>query len=139
MTERHPLVVRATEDGYVDTTHWVPDGPVELDRRDETLTQTLLSRATVGATDMLFAVARVLPGMHHIRHHHPYGSEIYYVIKGSCTVFLGDEEITVGPGAAVYIPPNCVHGARNDTDEVCEMAVVCSKPEYASLGLVYDE
>ncbi|MFA3877979.1 hypothetical protein ABS735_30700 [Streptomyces sp. MMCC 100] len=31
-----------------------------------------------------------------------------------------------------------VHGARGDTDEVCETAVVCSKPHYAFPGLVHD-
>lgn len=135
----HPLVVVNEDDGYVDTAGWVPDGPVELKETDETLTQTLLSSATVGSTDMLFATCVEKPGMRHIRHHHPYGSEIYYITKGKCIVELDDDEIEATPGMAIYIPANCVHGTHNPFDEDCEMVCVCSTPEYAGLGLVYDE
>jgi oxalate decarboxylase/phosphoglucose isomerase-like protein (cupin superfamily) len=39
----------------------------------------------------------------------------------------------------MYIPPNCVHSIRNDTDEVVELVYGLSKPHYADIGLVYDE
>jgi quercetin dioxygenase-like cupin family protein len=137
MPKIHPLIVQASEDEYVDTASWVPDGPVELHPDDDTVTQTLLSARLVEDCNVTFALAKVPPGSHHLRHYHPHGSEIYYVTKGSCTVFLGEEEIQAEPGMAIYIPPGMVHGDRNDGDETCEMVVVCSTPTYAEMGLVY--
>lgn len=135
----HPLVVMATEDGYIDAENFPLDGPIELDPRDQTQIQPLINRQTVGATDMRMGLGRMQPGMYHLRHHHPYGSEFYYFTKGSCVVGLDGDEVRAVPGLAIYIPANCVHSIRNDTDEVAELVVGCSTPEYAALGLVYDE
>jgi quercetin dioxygenase-like cupin family protein len=137
MPKIHPLIVQASEDEYVDTASWVPDGPIELRPDDDTVTQTLLSARLVDDCDVTFALAKVPPGSHHLRHYHPHGSEIYYVTKGSCTVFLGEEEIEAQPGMAIFIAPGTVHGDRNDGEETCEMVVVCSTPTYAEMGLVY--
>lgn len=135
----HPLVVVASEDGYVDAGDWTPDGDVEVHARDEAQIQPLINRQTVGATDMRMGLGRMLPGMYHIRHHHPYGSEFYYFTKGSCIVHLDGDDIRAARGTAIYIPPDCVHSVLNDTDKAAEFVVGCSKSEYAALGLVYDE
>ncbi len=140
MTFSHPLVVQASEDAWVSTAEYIPDGEgIELDERDDTLTQTLINAQLVPGADVVFALGRSVPGEHHIRHHHPHGSELYYITKGEITVFLGDDEFVATEGMAIFIPPGMSHGTLNHTDDVCEMAVVCGGPTYASLGLVYDE
>lgn len=135
----HPLVVQATADGFRDigTTDHAEDA--DIDPRDEAQVQNLLSGESVGATDMNIGLARMQPGMYHLKHHHPHGSEFYYFTNGTCEVHLDGEDILVRPGTAIYIPPNCVHAIRNDTDEVVELIYGLSKPEYADIGLVYDE
>jgi oxalate decarboxylase/phosphoglucose isomerase-like protein (cupin superfamily) len=137
MPKIHRYIVQATEEEFVDTAHYVPDGPIEVRPDDDTVTQTLLNSHLVEDCNVTFALARVPRGSHHLRHYHPHGSEIYFVTTGSCTVFLGEEEIEAKPGMAIYIPPGMVHGDRNDGEETCEMVIVCSTPTYAEMGLVY--
>lgn len=139
MTTGHPLVVEARKDAWVSTAEYVPDGDITLDPRDQTLTQTLINSEIIPGADVVLALGRSVPGEYHIRHHHPYGSETYYVTKGELTVYLDGEEFVLRQGQGLFIPPGGVHATRNHTDAVCEMVVVCGGPTYASLGLVYDE
>eukprot|EP00088_Acartia_fossae_P023621 TRINITY_DN24635_c0_g1_i1.p1 TRINITY_DN24635_c0_g1~~TRINITY_DN24635_c0_g1_i1.p1 ORF type:complete len:149 (-),score=29.61 TRINITY_DN24635_c0_g1_i1:56-502(-) len=43
--------------------------------------------------------------------------EIYYILKGSPILKLGDEKIRSKPMDCVTIPSNCPHGLVNDTDQ----------------------
>lgn len=133
----HPLVTQMREDGFVTTAEYVPDGDIELDPNDETETQTLINEQLIPGADVVFALARSVPGEHHIPHFHPHGSEIYYITKGEITMRLGDDVFTAKPGMAIFIPPGMIHETRNETDEVCEITVVCGAPTYAAIGLEY--
>ncbi len=140
MSFQHPLVRRVTDEGWVSTADYVPDGEgIELDARDETFTQTLINSEMIPGADVVLALSKKAPGQYHIRHYHPTGSEIYYVIKGSMTMILGEDEFIAEQGTAIFIPPGTVHATKNHTDEICEMVIVCGGPTYASLGLVYTE
>jgi quercetin dioxygenase-like cupin family protein len=136
---QHPLVVQATDDGYIDGRAGAEAFGVEIDPRDVAEIQELLSGALVGSKDLNIGLCRMPPGSYHIRHHHPDGSEFYYFIEGGCVVTLDDSDIRARPGTAIYIPPNCVHAVRNDTDEPALFLYGLSKPEYRDIGLVYDE
>jgi mannose-6-phosphate isomerase-like protein (cupin superfamily) len=46
----------------------------------------------------------------HVHHRH---SDAFYVLEGTLTVRLGDEERPLHPGGFVRIPPNVVHTVRN--------------------------
>ncbi|MCX8189406.1 MAG: cupin domain-containing protein [Nitrososphaeria archaeon] len=48
-------------------------------------------------------------------HKHPNSEEIYYVISGKGTVFIGNErdEIKINEGDVLYIPANTPHGVTN--------------------------
>src|SRR5207237_5163266 len=45
-------------------------------------------------------------------------SEVYYILEGQGVVYIDNEEASVGPGQAIYIPPHSVQYIRNtgDTD-----------------------
>lgn len=137
MAFEHPLVVQASDDAYVSTADYVPDGDIALDPDDQTWTQTLISEQTVPGADVVLALAKSPPGEYHLPHRHPEGSETYYITHGSITMYLGDDVFTATEGMAIFIPPGVMHATRNETDEVCEMVVVCGGPTYASLGLEY--
>ncbi|WP_449281722.1 cupin domain-containing protein [Leucobacter sp.] len=139
MSFSHPLVARMREDGFVTTADYVPDGDIAVDPHDDTETQVLISDPLMPGVgvDVVFALARSVPGEHHIAHFHPHGSEIYYLTKGEIEMRLGDDWFTARAGTAIFIPPGVIHETRNVTDEVCEMVVVCGGPTYASLGLEY--
>ena len=52
------------------------------------------------------------PGGHTPKHAHAYEHEVF-VLEGSGVAVDGDRERPVGPGAAVYVPPNQLHQFRN--------------------------
>jgi quercetin dioxygenase-like cupin family protein len=109
------------------------------DPRDQGSICRLISRVLVGSEDIAMGVGRWLPGQYHTKHHHPNGSEFYYVTSGECVVQLDGEEVRADKGTAIYIPPNTVHAVRNESAEVVELVYGLSRPEYSELGHVYDE
>jgi mannose-6-phosphate isomerase-like protein (cupin superfamily) len=46
----------------------------------------------------------------HVHHEH---TDIFHVLEGELTVMLADEEVVLGPGELVHVPPHVVHGFRN--------------------------
>lgn len=55
-------------------------------------------------------------------HYHLKTTEIYYVLKGSGSIFLDGREMPVAAGSAVLIPPGVRHRAAGDLEIV---NVVC--------------
>lgn len=133
------LVARAKNDMFVRLGEGPDEHGVEIDPRDQGLVQNLISFATMGAKDMNIGLGLSIPGERHIKHHHPYGSEFYYIISGRMMVHVDGEDFEAEPGSAIYIPPNCVHGTYNHTDKSCEMLYGLSRGDYSEMGLVYDE
>ena len=40
--------------------------------------------------------------------------EIFYVLEGTGTALIGEEEIEIGPGSCFLVPPHTVHGIKRD-------------------------
>lgn len=40
-------------------------------------------------------------------------SEVYYILEGTGTMHIDDEEAEVGPGCTIYIPPHSVQSISN--------------------------
>jgi len=49
---------------------------------------------------------------------------VYYLVRGSGTMHVGDEVRRVEPGDAVYIPPGAVQWLDNDGDDTIEFACI---------------
>jgi mannose-6-phosphate isomerase-like protein (cupin superfamily) len=47
-------------------------------------------------------------------HKHRRATEIYIVVEGNGTLFLGDEQIEISKGDVVKIPPNTPHKVTSD-------------------------
>ena len=58
------------------------------------------------------AHAKVLPGMR-TKPHRLKNSEVYYIIDGRGLMHIDKESFEVGPGCAVYIPPNATQYIEN--------------------------
>lgn len=95
---------------------------------DEGLVCNLISRDLSGSDDLNVSWGRILPGQHHLCHHHPDASEFYVVISGTPIVHLGDSEFRAKPGDGIYIPRGTTHGITNDTNANVEMVVGMSMP-----------
>jgi mannose-6-phosphate isomerase-like protein (cupin superfamily) len=80
-----------------------------------------------GVKGATLAVVYVNPG-EEIKLHRHAEEELYYIISGTGTVTLDDEEHPIGPGSAVYIAPNRVHGQRPTGNEPLYMVAVITPP-----------
>ena len=49
-------------------------------------------------------------------HSHQKNQDIFYVLEGTATIFIGEEWITASKGALILIPENTVHDFANRTD-----------------------
>lgn len=136
----YSYVKKVEEDDFVPLTSTDPGGDnAKIDPRDEGSIAKLITRKLMGSEDLSVSIARIAPGQYHLKHHHPDGSEFYYFVKGECLVHVDGEDIVAVPGTSIYLPPNTVHSLRNEGTEVVELVCGLSKPEYAEIGLVYDE
>ena len=100
---------------------------VKILKLDDVETETILggpikvmfNEETAGTKYLLFAVGCFNPGEGLKSHLHPESEEIYFVVKGSGTVYLGAEKkpVNVEANTALYIPPKTVHGVKNTGNE----------------------
>ncbi len=74
---------------------------------------------SAGTDQMTFSVGYFSPGEGLRSHIHPVSEEVYYVVRGRGTVYLGEEGESweVQPDTALYIPPGTVHGVKNTGEE----------------------
>lgn len=101
--------------------------PVKILKLSEVETKTVLGgpikvvfdKETADTKYLTFAVGDFNPGEGLKFHLHPESEEIYFIVKGSGTVYLGEEKkpINVEPNTAIYIPPNTIHGVKNTGSE----------------------
>ena len=79
----------------------------------------VVNSETVGSKNLVFALGVFNPGEGLVPHIHPESEEVYYVIEGEGTVYVGEErkEIPIEPEIALYIPPGTIHGVKNTGKE----------------------
>jgi len=82
-------------------------GWVEMDVR------WLVTRETVGAEQSVFGVTYFPPGARHEVHRHENAEEVEYLIAGEGIARVGDDDVVMGVGDAVFVPRNDYHGFRN--------------------------
>jgi mannose-6-phosphate isomerase-like protein (cupin superfamily) len=76
-------------------------------------------------------VTEDLPPNTEIRVHlHSYEDEIILIRTGAGIATLGDREVAVSAGAAVYVPRGVWHGLRNNGAETLGMTAVYSPPGF---------
>jgi quercetin dioxygenase-like cupin family protein len=71
--------------------------------------EILCDQRAVHATVSRFAAGRAGADLHIHRHH----SDLFYVLEGELTLRLVPEDIAVGAGTLVCVPPLVVHGFKN--------------------------
>jgi mannose-6-phosphate isomerase-like protein (cupin superfamily) len=69
------------------------------------------------------AVAWIGPGKRS-QAHRLKTTEVYYLIRGSGTMHIGEESTEIGAGDAVYIPPDSVQWLENTGTEDIEFACI---------------
>jgi uncharacterized RmlC-like cupin family protein len=91
-----------------------------------------ISQATTGATNIYMGVFRVPAGARSRPHYHEACESAVYMLSGRLSVKWGDhleQEVEIGPGDMVYVPPRETHILQNLSDsEPAEYVVARDSP-----------
>ncbi len=85
----------------------------------------LVTRQTVGAEDSVFGVTYFPPGSRHEIHRHENAEEVEYLIQGEGVARVGEDDVAMGVGEAVFVPRNEYHGFRNTSATETAVMVWC--------------
>ena len=90
--------------------------------------RVLVTPETVGSRNIVVVYGLFEPGEGLVSHKHPFSEEVYYVVRGSGTVYAGKEkrEVPVEAGMSLYIPPGEEHFVRNTGTDKLEIAFFLS-------------
>ena len=72
------------------------------------------------------AEARLPVGGRTTPHYHPRTEEIYYILRGTARMQIGEETRNVRPGDAIAIPPGAVHQITNTCQETLTFLCCCA-------------
>ena len=89
----------------------------------------LIDRTTSGIELCSLAEEILPPGAAVARHHHLATEEVYYILRVSGRMTVGDEERAVVSGDAVFIPRGATHTLANTGTEPLVLLLVCG-PAY---------
>jgi quercetin dioxygenase-like cupin family protein len=85
----------------------------------------LITRDTVGADETVFGVTYFPPGSRHEIHRHENAEEVEYLIAGQGVARVGEDDVAMGVGDAVFVPRNDYHGFRNTSDTETAVMIWC--------------
>jgi mannose-6-phosphate isomerase-like protein (cupin superfamily) len=101
-----PAVVKEVE------TPWESRTDPELRAKSPTRWRLLVGAERTPSKGLTVGVAEIPPGGSLILHHHA-PEEVYYFLEGEGRTRIDDLETPVGPGTALFIPPNARHRTTN--------------------------
>jgi mannose-6-phosphate isomerase-like protein (cupin superfamily) len=122
---------------YIKKPSWFGDeGPLyENPELNETL-RVLFDENTTKVKQMSVWETTIPPGNGLPLHKHPHPvEELLYVLRGKGVETVGDEQREIGPGTAIFIPPEVEHNIVNTGDEMLTLLVVVSPPGIVEKGL----
>jgi mannose-6-phosphate isomerase-like protein (cupin superfamily) len=67
--------------------------------------------------DFSGCVLGFLPGQVLPRHQHTHEHEVFDVVEGTGTIFVGGQAVAAGPGTSVFVPAGTEHGFENTGNE----------------------
>lgn len=79
---------------------------------------------STGAEQLVVIDVTLEPGFGHDFHKHPQQEEVIWVREGRVEQWLERESSELGPGDAVFIPPDLVHASFNTGTETARLTVV---------------
>jgi mannose-6-phosphate isomerase-like protein (cupin superfamily) len=85
---------------------------------------TLFSSDRTPTDSLCAGVAEIEPGGGSRRTHRHEQPELYFITEGTGILMVGDREITVSRGSAVFIPGNVEHGLRNASERIVRLLYV---------------
>ena len=71
----------------------------------------LIAGESTQSVGLITGIAEITPGSELMRHHHE-PAETYYIMSGRGEMEIEGRTQAVGPGCAIYIPPDAKHAIR---------------------------
>ena|SRR5487761_171131 len=93
------------------------------------LSKLLVNPDNAGTHYYDFRVSIYEPKGHVEPHTHPNAEHVYYILRGTGLMTLGEQTVVVEPNTAIFIPPGVVHGIANTGLEDLVFIVVSVPPE----------
>ena len=86
----------------------------------------VLANGKRGTKSTLVAFGVFKPGDGLYPHFHPKSEEVYYVVQGQGTVFIGRDKkpVPIRAGQVLYVPSKTRHGITNSGDEELVVAFI---------------
>lgn len=97
---------------------------------DGSTIRELLNAANSPLAQQSLAEATLAPGQTTARHTHPKSEEIYYILSGCGTMFIGELRREVGAGDAIAIASGAAHCIENDGEDELRFLCCCA-PAYS--------
>lgn len=98
------------------------------------LTRYLADRET-GSQDLFVGQQWLGTGQRVFLHTHTV-EEVLVFVSGTGTATLGDQEVAVGPGTTLVLPPGVVHGFRNHSPAPLHVLVIFPTDHFARTDFV---
>lgn len=90
-----------------------------------------VSQLLCGAEGIHLAIATIPPGCRSSAHWHVNCESALYVVRGRGRFLAGEhleQDLEIGPGDFIYVPPLAVHAPVNDGTEPMELIVARNAP-----------
>lgn len=91
-----------------------------------------------GSAGLVTGIAEIPPGERLLLHHHG-AEETYYIVQGRGRMAIDDRAADVGPGYAVYIPPNARHTLRCTGAEPLILVFSFARDRFDQVDYHFDE
>jgi quercetin dioxygenase-like cupin family protein len=129
--ERGPVVSREVDQ------EWETWSEEDIPQKGLVYWKTLISKGLTRSENLTLGVARLPPGGALNEHRHTQ-EEIYLVLEGSGLVRVGDEEIAVKAGSAVFIPGDALHSCENADTVDLRVAYVFPADSFEEVEYVFE-
>jgi mannose-6-phosphate isomerase-like protein (cupin superfamily) len=129
--ERGPIVSREVDQ------EWETWSEEDIPQKGLVYWKTLISKGVTRSQNLTLGVAS-LPPDGALREHRHAQEEVYLVLEGSGLVRVGDEELTVEAGSAVFIQGDAPHSCENTGVSDLRVAYVFPADAFEDVEYVFE-
>ncbi|HKH11282.1 MAG TPA: dimethylsulfonioproprionate lyase family protein [Rubrobacter sp.] len=117
---------------------WETWNEEDIPRKGLVYWKTLISRGVTRSENLTLGLGRLPPGGA-LREHRHKQEEVYLVLEGSGLVKVGDEELAVEAGSAVFIPGDALHSCENTGASDLRVAYVFPADSFEDVEYVFED
>jgi mannose-6-phosphate isomerase-like protein (cupin superfamily) len=129
--ERGPIVSREVDQ------EWETWSEEEIPQKGLVFWKTLISKGITRSENLTLGIANLPPGGA-VREHRHTQEEVYLVLEGSGLVRVGDEELIVEAGSAVFVPGDALHSCENTGTSDLRVAYVFPADSFEEVEYVFE-